>query len=103
MSFIESSVSSLGRRVQSDRGWRWSGRGRAAQRRIVGGGVVTQTLLGAPHPHSGAVGTTLLGAGRATFSTPANTARAARRYAYCTRPVPGAPARPELTAPSERA
>jgi hypothetical protein len=81
VSFIGSSVSSLGMAF----GLTGGGGGAAAlpspESRVaasmIGGGAVTQTLMGAPHPYGGAQGTTLLGAGGAALAAPGNTARAA--------------------------
>jgi hypothetical protein len=87
VSFIGSSVSTLGAAFGLT-----GGRGGAAAAALpspesrvaasmIGGGAVTQTLMGAPHPYGGAQGTTLLGAGGAVLSAPANTARAALQTA----------------------
>jgi hypothetical protein len=81
VSFIGSSVSSLGMAF----GLTGGGGGAAVlpspESRVaasmIGGGAVTQTLMGAPHPYGGAQRTTLLGAGGAALAAPATSARAA--------------------------
>ncbi len=85
VSFIGSSVSSLGAAF----GLSGAGGGTTTlaspesrlAASLIGGGAVTQTLMGAPHPYGGPQGTTLLGTAGATLSAPATTARAALQAA----------------------
>lgn len=44
---------------------------------MIGGGAVTQTVMGAPHPYGGAQGTTLLGSAGNALGAPGRSARAA--------------------------
>jgi hypothetical protein len=87
VSFIGSSVSTLG----ASFGLAGGGGGAAAaalpspESRVaasmIGGGAVTQTLMGAPHPYGGAHETTLLGAGRAALGAPGRSAQGALQAA----------------------
>jgi hypothetical protein len=80
VSFIGSSVGSLGAAV----GLTGAGAGAAAlaspESRVaasmIGGGAVTQTLMGAPQPYGGSQATTLLGAGGSALGAPVRSARA---------------------------
>jgi hypothetical protein len=80
VSFVGQSVGSLGAAIELSGGG-GGGMLPSPESRLaasmIGGGAVTQTLMGAPHPYAGAQGATLLGAGGAVLGAPANTARAA--------------------------
>ncbi|NLD43841.1 MAG: hypothetical protein GX657_10135, partial [Chloroflexi bacterium] len=80
VSFIGSSVSTLGAAIGLTGGGAAAALPSAESRvaaSMIGGGAVTQTLLGAPHPYGGAQGATLLGASGAAVAAPVHTARTA--------------------------
>ena len=84
VSFVGSSVSSLGSAVGLTGGAAAAALPSPESRvaaSMIGGGAVTQTLMGAPHPYGGAQGTTLLGAGGAALGAPGQSARAALQTA----------------------